>query len=74
MPKTLNRPDGTVTNGDPLRPVKSVSEQTSLPESTIYQLLDRGVIPVVRLPGVGSRKIIRVRQSSIDSYIASGSQ
>jgi excisionase family DNA binding protein len=43
-----------------------------MPPSTIYQLIERQVIPAVRLAGSGSRDIIRVRQSALDAYINRG--
>ncbi|HEY3968232.1 MAG TPA: helix-turn-helix domain-containing protein [Planctomycetaceae bacterium] len=68
MPIVANEPAIT----DPLRTVSFVSRQTAMPPSTIYQLIERQVIPAVRLAGSGSRDIIRVRQSALDAYINRG--
>jgi excisionase family DNA binding protein len=76
MPAILTNPNAKAAkldNSDPLCSVEEASEFLGLPKSTIYQLLDKGVIPGVNLPGVGTRRIRRIRKSALLAYLASGS-
>ncbi len=76
MATTLSDPNlkaAKLDTSDPLVTVAVAAMFLCMPRSTVYQLLDRGVIPSVNLAGVGTKRIRRIRTSALQNYIAAGS-
>ena len=57
---------------DSLLTIKEVARQLRVDDTTVRRWIKSGVLEAIALPHVGKRQAHRIKQSTLDSLLASG--